>query len=104
MDINADWSPFVRKYAVEFPNIHYYLQRDYWREEIAANPAELRIDSQSTGQKELLNPKQRLLYDIVIRYYEATLAGQNPEQLLLNVDRRAGTGKSHVIKLISAHL
>lgn len=78
MDINADWSTFVGKYAAQFPNIHYYLQRNYWKEEIAANPAELRVDSQLTGQKDLLNPEQRLLYDIVVYYYKDTLAGTNP--------------------------
>lgn len=104
MDINADWMPFVGKYAQQWPTIHDYPGRDYWKEEIAANPAELRMDSQSTGQRDLLNPEQRLLYDIVIHYFEDTLAGRHLPQLLLNVDGRAGTGKSYVIKLISAHL
>lgn len=49
IDINADWSSFISKYATLFPNIYYYLQRKYQKEEIAANPTELRIDSQSIG-------------------------------------------------------
>lgn len=104
IDINADWSIFVGKYATQFPNLYYYLQRNYQKEEIAVNLAELRIDSQLTGQKDLLNPEQRLLYDVVIRYYKDTLAGKNLGQLLLNVDRRASIGKSYIIKLISAYL
>lgn len=104
MDINADWMLFVGKYAHTWPTIHAYPGRDFWKEEIAANPAELRIDSQSTGQKDLLNPKQRLLYNTVIYYFEDVLLGRNPLQLLLNINRRAGTGKSYIIKLVSAHL
>lgn len=104
MDINADQSTFIRKYAPEFSNIYYYLQRNYQKEEIATNPTELRVDSQSIGQKELLNLQQRLLYDIVIRYYKDTLSGKNLAQLLLNIDRRASIGKSYVIKLILAYL
>lgn len=62
------------------------------------------MDSQSTGQKNLLNSEQRLLYNTVIYHFENVLAGTNLPQLLLNVDGRAGTSKSYVIKLISAHL
>lgn len=62
------------------------------------------MDLQSTGQKELLNPEQRLVYDTVIDYYNDFLAGQTLPQLLLNVDGRIGTGKSYIINLTSAYL
>lgn len=104
IDINADQMPFVGKYAYIQPTIYAYPGRDFQKEEIAANPAELRIDSQSIGQKDLLNPEQRLLYNTVIHYFEDVLLGRNLLQLLLNVNRRAGTGKSYIIKLVSAYL
>lgn len=104
VDLNTDWSSFIGKYAILFPNIYYYPQREYQKEEIAANPAELRIDLQSTGQKELLNPEQRLVYDTVIGYYNNFLAGQTLPQLLLNIDSRIGTSKSYIINLTSAYL
>lgn len=104
IDINADQMPFVSKYVQRQPTIYDYPSRDYQKEEIATNPAELRIDSQLIGQKELLNSEQRLLYDTVIYYFKDVLAGRNLLQLLLNIDRRAGTGKSYIIKLILVYL
>lgn len=104
MDINADWMLFVGKYTQQQPTIHTYPGRDFQKEEISANPTELRIDLQLTRQRDLLNSKQRLLYNIVIYYFEYVLAGRNLPQLLLNVDRRTSTSKSYIIKLVLAYL
>lgn len=95
---------FVRKYAQQQPTIYAYPGRDFWKEEISANPIELRIDSQLTRQRDLLNSEQRLLYNIVIYYFEHVLVGRNLLQLLLNVDRRTSTSKSYIIKLVLAYL
>lgn len=78
IDLNADWTSFVGKYATLFPNIHNHPRREYWKEEVAANPAELRVNSQSTGQKDLLNPEQRLVYDTVVNHYISFLDSQGP--------------------------
>lgn len=51
-----------------------------------------------------MNSEQRLLYNIVIYYFEDVLIGRNPLQLLLNVNSRTGTRKSYVIRLISVYL
>lgn len=104
IDVNADQMLFVGKYAYRQPTIYNYPGRDYQKEEIAANPIELRIDSQLIGQKNLLNSKQRLLYNTVIYYFKNVLAGTNLPQLLLNVNRRTSTSKSYIIKLVSAYL
>lgn len=104
MDINTDQMLFVGKYAYIQPTIYAYPGRDFQKEEIAANPTELRIDSQLTGQKDLLNPKQRLLYNTVIYYFKDVLLGRNLLQLLLNVNRRARTSKSYIIKLVLVYL
>lgn len=104
IDLNADQTSFVSKYATLFPNIYNHPRREYQKEEVTANPAELRVNSQSTSQKDLLNPEQRLVYNTVVNYYISFLDSQGPPQLLLNVDSRARTGKSYVINLISAYL
>lgn len=104
MDINTNWMLFVAKYAEQQPTIYDYPSRDYWKAQIAANPTELRVNSQLIGQRDLLNTEQRLLYNTVIHYFKNVLVGRNPPQLLLNVDRRTSTGKSYVIKLVSAYL
>jgi hypothetical protein len=49
------------------------------------------------------------MYDLVIDHFEASVATEQnnsppPPQLLLQVDGKAGTGKSFVIKTMSAHL
>jgi len=51
-----------------------------------------------------LNPEQKLIYDMFAGHYEAVLDGGTPEPLLVQVDGRGGTGKSHVINLLSARL
>lgn len=95
---------FVGKYVQQQPTIYDYPSRDYWKEEIATNPTELRIDLQLIGQKDLLNSQQRLLYNTVIRYFKDLVVGRNPPQLLLNVNRRTRTGKSYIIKLVLVYL
>jgi Cdc6-like AAA superfamily ATPase len=51
-----------------------------------------------------LNPEQNLIYDMFVGHYEAVLDGGTPEPLLIQVDGRGGTGKSHVINLLSTRL
>jgi hypothetical protein len=56
-----------------------------------------------------LNVKQRQIYDFVMDHYTCLCNPQRvptnvPGQLLLQVDRKAGTGKSFVIMLLSAYL
>lgn len=95
---------FIGKYTQQQPTIYTYPGRDFQKEEISANPIELRIDLQLTRQRDLLNSEQRLLYNIVIYYFEYILVGRNLPQLLLNVDRRTSTSKSYIIKLILVYL
>ena len=53
-----------------------------------------------------LQGKQRQIYDVVIDHYQQTLDPEAPvpRQLLLQVDGKAGTGKSHVIWILSSRL
>lgn len=53
-----------------------------------------RVDFQSDEVVSQLAPQQRLIYDTIIQHYDT----QSREQLLLNIDGRAGTGKSFIIQ------
>lgn len=48
-----------------------------------------------------LNPEQRLVFDEFVNHYQDWLNGNTSPQLLLQVDGRDGTGKSHLIRLLS---
>lgn len=78
IDINTNQILFVRKYIQQQPTIYDYPGRDYQKEQITANPIELRIDLQLIGQRDLLISEQRLLYNTVIYYFEDVLIGRNP--------------------------
>ncbi|KAJ5894968.1 hypothetical protein N7495_006659 [Penicillium taxi] len=94
-DINRgyDWSPYIRKYVVE---------NDYWKQLKAQYLVEMRSDVLSTPDE--LNTQQRLLYDTVTNHYISFLNGFQPSQLLINLDGKAGTGKSFLIMLLSKDL
>ena len=51
--------------------------------------------------KDILNPEQRQIYDIVMNTFDN---GDDAEQFLINVDSEGGNGKSYVIKVLSFHL
>jgi hypothetical protein len=51
-----------------------------------------------------LNPEQRLIYEMFVGHYGDVLDGGTPEPLLVQVDGRGSTGKSHVIHLFSSKL
>jgi hypothetical protein len=53
-----------------------------------------------------LNPKQRKLYDTVVNQYTQELALHlpAPSQLLLNIDRVAGSGKTFTLLKICARI
>ncbi|KAJ5111720.1 hypothetical protein NUU61_001350 [Penicillium alfredii] len=117
IDREYDWTRHIGKY----PDI----DPDYWRQMKAQYPADLAGRSDASVAD--LNEKQRQLYDIIIDHYRQVLAVSPdrdpmpsylsdllyppspfypiyPAQLLINLDGKAGTGKSFVIMLISATL
>ena len=57
-----------------------------------------------------LNGKQCQIYDAVVSHYQQTFQAELdsqilvPYQLLLQVDGKAGTGKSHIIWIFSSQL
>ncbi|OXV12227.1 hypothetical protein Egran_00012 [Elaphomyces granulatus] len=78
------------------------LNDEFWEVMKTDFPAD--ITARSSASPEGLERKQRQLFDLIIGHYRSVLAGENTSQLLINLDGRAGTGKSHVIMLISATL
>lgn len=51
-----------------------------------------------------LNENQRIMFDLFIGHYLQVLSGEEPDPILLHVDGQGGTGKSHVIRTVSAWL
>ena len=93
VDRAFDWSPFVNKY----PD----LTGDWLDNAQERFPKSLEVDYASQSIVDKLNLKQRQVYDTTM---EAFRSDVEIPQLLLHVDGRAGTGKSFVIQLTSAHL
>ncbi|XP_073287600.1 uncharacterized protein [Primulina huaijiensis] len=81
-----------------------YDGQNWWKRAKELYKIPPRVRWQSQGVVDRLAAEQRIIYDKVISHYRAILAGQDPPPFLLNVDGRAGTGKSFVIQVLSAHL
>lgn len=81
---------------------HPGLEDDFWHAKKMAYPADTTVSS--SGTVDGLEDKQRLLYDMVYSHYTDVLRDVNPPQLLINLDGKAGTGKSHLIMLLSSVL
>lgn len=80
------------------PDIH--VKAHWWARAKALFPINSRVDYQSQTVVDRLAPEQRLIYDLVIQHYDT----QSRQPLLLNIDGRAGTGKSYIVQVLSAHL
>jgi len=98
----VDWSSRVNSYPE--------LDSDWWDHQKTAHPAQLTVAYASTAAVNTLQGKQRQVYDAVVDHYQQTLDADldsrvpGPRQLLLQVDGKAGTGKSHVIWILSSRL
>jgi len=78
--------------------------KDYWKNRRTEAVTTVDVTEVSGTAIAGLNPEQQLIYDMFVGHYEAVLNGGTPEPLLVQVDGRGGTGKSHVINLLSAKL
>jgi ATP-dependent DNA helicase PIF1 len=99
LDLLYDWLIHVGRYQ-------WLVQqaREYWKKRRAEPAPMVEIRDVSCTAAARLNPEQKLIYDMFAGHYEAVLDGGTPEPLLVQVDGRGGTGKSHVINLLSARL
>ena len=95
LDRGHDWeSHRAERYPV--------FSDDFWQVMQVEHPETTdRVHSSATVEG--LEFKQRQLYELIIGHYRNVLRKEPVEQLLINLDGKGGTGKSHVIKLISAH-
>ncbi|KAF6820018.1 hypothetical protein CSOJ01_01086 [Colletotrichum sojae] len=96
IDLNYDWSPHVGRYFDEL-NVDAFWQtaRGQHGLDLPAGDADYTEDDVAS-----LNTRQRQVYDLVCTHLDRVSDHHNPPQLLLHVDGKGGTGKSHVIKLI----
>jgi hypothetical protein len=94
LDRSYDWSGHA--------GIYPQLQSDFWEISKITYPADQTVSVAQAAES--LQPEQRRVYDAVMQQYERILQGDSPSPLRINVDGPAGTGKSYVIAMISAHL
>lgn len=78
------------------------LRADFLEQMKVQYPAD--ITAHSSADPEALEFKQRRLYDLIVDDYRRVLRSETTQQFLVNLDGKAGTGKSHVIMLISSVL
>lgn len=88
----------LRQNSEVMPDIH--VSTHWWARAKELSPVTSRVDFQSQSMADRLAPEQRLIYDLVIHHYDS----QSRQPLLINIDGRAGTGKSFIIQVLSAHL
>ena len=83
---------------------HPQIGADFWSLAKQQHPVSLAMVYMTQGLVDQLNAKQRLFYDMIRPHYLQKLDGASPPPLLIHLDGHAGTGKSHVIGMLSAHL
>ncbi|KAF2004978.1 hypothetical protein P154DRAFT_425445, partial [Amniculicola lignicola CBS 123094] len=69
----------------------------YWRKMKLNYPVTIDITTDST--RDQLQSNQRLLYNLFVNHFTAIIGSTKPEQLLVNLDREGGTGKTYIIKV-----
>lgn len=94
-DKNCDWLA-AKSYPVDIHSLINHLETQKGATTKAAAPATL----EEAGDVEMLNPKQRQVFDRVMDHY----LSRDTSQLLFHVDGVAGTGKSTCIDIISQHM
>ena len=103
IDLEADWTPFLGQYINDCP-ILYDSRQTYWKSLKEQASITIGYSTQPSLLRRSLNAKQRLLFDTFRIYYKDFLQTGNEVQLLVNCNGKAGTGKSFVIKQLSATL
>ena len=72
-----------------------------WYDQAKLNEPE---ENRTRNDPETLNEGQRTLFDVITNHYSDTLNAEQPPQLLLQVDGKAGAGKSYLIDMASTRL
>jgi hypothetical protein len=103
IDVRADWSPEVGQHAAD---AEAFMSGEWWDTRKSEHVISLEVDDMPEEARDTLNPEQRLVYDTFMRHFELLNdpSAPDPPQLLLQLDGSGGTGKSYLIKILSAHL
>jgi ATP-dependent DNA helicase PIF1 len=98
---DVDWMPCVA---------HEQINMDFWKEAKGGVSEDYDLDDVQ-GDYYGLGLKQKLAYDIIINFAEIWMKAQRfpgslaaPGLLLMHVDGQGGTGKTHVVRLISQRM
>jgi ATP-dependent DNA helicase PIF1 len=101
VDWTRYWEDHVNTYRGvgqdDMPDIH--AGNHWWKRAREIAPVQGQVAMSSMQMLDSLAAEQRLIFNKVMHHHEH---GGLP--LLLNIDGRAGTGKSFIIKVLSAHL
>ncbi|KAG5954979.1 hypothetical protein E4U58_007375 [Claviceps cyperi] len=101
----SNWDVYVGKYSEELPELLLPTAKDeYWKSLKAPTSINLDYGTEASNAEASLNPEQRLLFQTIVEHYEHALEGLSPDPLRVNVDGRAGTGRSYTIQLVSSRL
>ena len=85
-DREYNWGAHIGRYIVD---------TGYWETVKRQFPAHQALPS--LNSVDLLNFEQRKVYYLIVNHYADYLHGRNPTQLRVNMDGKAGTGKTYVI-------
>ncbi|KAK3896343.1 PIF1-like helicase-domain-containing protein, partial [Staphylotrichum tortipilum] len=100
IDLLYSWEPHVGRYPDLEP-----MAAEYWKVMRSDHgAAEVDDGTEVAGTPSSLNTEQRIIFDMFEAHFKAHVGGNNPEPILLHVDGRGGTGKSYIIRLLSARL
>lgn len=97
LDREYDWDQFVGKHSDMF----YPAWLPDMKEQ---HPKALEVNYAASDAVDMLAAKQRQVYDLSLDQHTCRCQGDHPQQMLIHVDGKAGTGKSFTIAMISAHL
>jgi ATP-dependent DNA helicase PIF1 len=96
-----DWT------AVQHVDSYGLDMRTYWpnaKRDYPVGVTNTQANTWSNTQANTLQEKQRILYDLVVNHFQASLDGQSPPQLLVQLDGQGGTGKTYLIECLSRSL
>ena len=97
IDVSYDWRGHVGQFS--HPD---FASGSYWAELRSKDPGTYNVEYMPPEAADTLNPEQRLVYDTVMAHYADVRRPKAP--LRLQVDGGGGTGKSYMVKVLSAHL
>jgi hypothetical protein len=95
LDRLYDWMCHVDKYK---------FSTTYWEEIKAQFPADESINPAGLPLLGDLNAEQRAVYDVLVGHYHSILRGESLPPLEINLDGKAGTGKTSVILMASLEM